>query len=174
RATDLEAAVREAIASLPAGMVPRVVLMTDGKENKGSIARAAWQAQQLGIPIDTYALAGRPKPGLRLDSVSLPSLAVTGEQFPIDLLVSSPAPTSAMVELTAEGKQLGQSQVNLQTGETPIRLHASLNTPGALDLSVRVSAGAAGEVRFNQAIVLRKPRVLYISSDTPDQDTHLP
>ena len=65
RATDLEAAVREAIASLPAGMVPRVALISDGKENKGSIARAAWQAQQLGIPIDTFALAGRPEPALR-------------------------------------------------------------------------------------------------------------
>jgi len=43
RATDLEAAVREAVASLPAGLVPRVALISDGKENKGSIARAAWQ-----------------------------------------------------------------------------------------------------------------------------------
>lgn len=65
RATDLEAAVREAIASLPSGLVPRVALISDGKENKGSIARAAWQAQQLGIPIDTFALAGRPQPALR-------------------------------------------------------------------------------------------------------------
>src|SRR5215469_16433931 len=78
RATDLESAVREAIASLPGGLVPRVALISDGKENKGSIARAAWQAQQLGIPIDTFALAGRPKPELRLDSVSLPSVAFTG------------------------------------------------------------------------------------------------
>ena len=64
RATDLEAAVREAIASLPAGMVPRVALISDGKENKGSIARAAWQAQQFGIPIDTFALAGRAETGV--------------------------------------------------------------------------------------------------------------
>src|SRR5271168_2794659 len=56
RATDLEAAVREAIASLPSGLVPRVALVSDGKENKGSIARAAWQAQQLGISIDTFSL----------------------------------------------------------------------------------------------------------------------
>src|SRR5262249_1416918 len=59
RATDLEAALREAIASAPEGLVPRIVLISDGKENKGSIARAAWQAQQLQIPVDTFALAGR-------------------------------------------------------------------------------------------------------------------
>ena len=174
RATDLEAAVREAIASLPAGMIPRVALISDGKENKGSIARAAWQAQQLGIPIDTFALAGRAKPTLRLESVSLPSLAFTGEQFPVDVVVSSPSAGPAQVELSAEGKSLGQTQVNLDRGENPLRLHASLNTPGALDIAVAIRAGALGEVRFDQAVVLRQPKVLYISQDTAEQDSHFP
>ncbi len=162
RATDLEAAVREAIASLPPGMVPRVALITDGRENKGSIARAAWQAQQLGIPIDTFALAGRARPALRLESASLPPFAFTGEQFPIDLVVSSPSAGPAQVELSAEGKPLGQSQVNLVRGENPLRLHASLDIPGALDVAVAIKAGALGEVRFDQAVVLRQPKVLYI------------
>ncbi len=90
-ATDLEAAIGEAIASLPSGMVPRLVLISDGKENAGSITRAAWQAQRLGIPIDTMPLEGRPQPSLRLESVSVPTVAFTGEQFPVDLSISSPA-----------------------------------------------------------------------------------
>lgn len=180
RATDIEAAVREAIAVLPAGLVPRVALISDGKENKGSIARAAWQAQQLGIPIDTFALAGRPKPGLHLDSISLPSIAFTGEQFPIDLVVSTPNPGPAEIELAAEGRQLVKTQVQLQGGTNPVRIHTSLNTPGSLDLSVAVRstssgpAGPLGEVRFEQAVTLRRPKVLYISGDEAAQDSHLP
>ncbi len=174
RATDLEAAVREAIASLPSGLVPRVALISDGKENKGSIARAAWQAQQLGIPIDTFALAGRPQPALRLESVSLPPLAFTGEQFPIDLVVSVPQAGPAEIELAAEGRTLGKTEVSLQAGQNPVRLHASLNTPGALDLSIAVRSASAGEVRFEQAVMLRRPKVLYVSEDTPDLDSHLP
>ena len=76
------------------GLVPRLVLISDGKENAGSITRATWQAQSLGIPIDTFALAGRPQPNLRLESVSLPTVAFTGEKFPMDLTVSSPAEVS--------------------------------------------------------------------------------
>jgi Mg-chelatase subunit ChlD len=174
RATDLEAAVREAIASLPSGLVPRVALISDGKENKGSIARAAWQAQQLGIPIDTFALAGRPQPALRLESVSLPPQAFTGEQFPIDLVVSVPQAGPVEIELAAEGRTLGKTQVPLQAGQNPVRLHASLNTPGALDLSIAVRSASAGEVRFEQAVMLRRPKVLYVSEDTPDLDSHLP
>src|ERR1017187_3598147 len=38
--TNLEAAVREGLATLPAGLVPRVLLISDGNENLGSITRA--------------------------------------------------------------------------------------------------------------------------------------
>ncbi len=171
RATDLEAAIREAAASLPAGMVPRIALISDGKQNKGSVARAAWQAQQLGIPIDTFALKGRPEPALHLESISLPTFAFTGEQFPIDVVVSAPKAEPAEVELSAEGRTLGKTQVSLAAGDNPIRLHASLNTPGALDLSIAVRA--SGEVRFDQAVMLRQPKVLYVTGDSPGVNSHL-
>ncbi len=78
RGTDLETAIRDGVASLPPGMVPRLLLVSDGNENLGSVSRAIWQAQTLGVPIDTIALAGRPKPGLRLNSVTLPGQVFSG------------------------------------------------------------------------------------------------
>ncbi len=173
RATDLEAAIREAAASLPSGLVPRIALISDGRQNKGSVARAAWQAKQLGIPIDTYAMAGRPEPALRLQSLSLPAIGFTGERFPIDIVVSSPRATTAEVELSAEGRTLGKTQVQIGSGETPLRMHASLNTPGALDLSVAIRTGSGGDVRVDQAMTLRKPKVLYITGDEPNTNSHL-
>jgi Ca-activated chloride channel family protein len=173
-ATDLEAAVREAVASLPAGMLPRLVLFSDGKENKGSIARAAWQARQSGIPIDTFPMAGRERPALRLESVSLPANAFTGEQFPIEVAISAPKSVPAEVELSAEGRSLGMSQVELAAGVNPITMHASLDTPGALDLTIAVRTQGAGEVRVDQAVTLRRPRALYVSQDPPGIDNALP
>src|SRR5579883_2574633 len=173
RATDLEAAIREAAASLPSGLVPRIALISDGRQNKGSVARAAWQAQQLGIPIDTFAMKGRPEPALHLESVSLPSIAFTGEQFPIDVVVNTPKAGPAEVELGAEGRTLGKTQVKLAAGDNPLRLHASLNAPGALDLSVAIRAADAGEVHFDQAVMLRQPKVLYVSGDSVEMSSHL-
>jgi len=173
RATDLEAAIREAAATLPAGLVPRIALISDGRQNKGSVARAAWQAKQLGVPIDTFAMKGKPEPALHLESVSLPSIAFTGEQFPIDIVVSSPKAGPAEVELSAEGRTLGKTQVQLAAGETPLRLHASLNTPGALDLSAAIRAQGAGEVRIDQSVTLRRPKVLYITGDEANTNSHL-
>lgn len=177
RGTDLEAAVREAIAALPSGMVPRVVMVSDGNENHGSIARASWLAQHLHVPIDTIPLAGRPRPNLRVESVSMPLIAFTGEKFPIDLVVSSPKTASGVVELTAEGKILGASPISLEPGNNQLRVHASLNAEGAVDISGTVRtvdpSVEASDVRFEQAITLRRPRVLYISQDPAGTEAHL-
>lgn len=173
RATDLEAAIREATASLPAGMVGRIVLISDGKENRGSITRAAWQAQQLGIPVDTYALSGRPKPSLRIESLSMPSIAFTGERFPIEMLISAPRKTSGVVEISAEGRLLGSNPVELEAGENSVRVFSSINSSGAIDISGLLRTSDLGDVRFEQALMVRSPRVLYVSQDPPGVDQHL-
>jgi len=173
RATDIEAGVREAVTSLPTGLVPRIVLISDGRENEGSITRATWQAQRLGIPIDTMPLEGRTKPGLRLESVSLPTLASTGEQFPVDLNVISPEATTGTVQISAEGKVLGTNRVALEQGSNQIRVHASLNSPGALNLSGVIRAGNLGEIQFDRAVTLRRPKILYVSQDPEGTESHL-
>lgn len=172
RATDLEAALREAIASLPEGLVRRVVLVTDGHENKGSIARAAWQAQQLGVPVDTLELAGRAQPGLHLDTVGMPSLTFTGERFPIDLEVTSPQAAQGTIEIQADGKLIGRTAVAIAAGANRVRANANLTVAGAIDLSVTLAAPNLGEVHFNQALTLRRPRLLYISQDPPGTETN--
>ena len=173
QATDLEAGVREAIASLPSGLVPRLLLISDGKENAGSVTRATWQAQSLGIPIDTIALKGRPEPTLRLETVSLPTVAFTGERFPIDMTISSPADVTATVQLSAEGKMLGSDTVKLERGSNQVRVHARITAAGALSLSGRLQAGNSGEARFDRAMTLRRPKLLYISQDPAGTETNL-
>jgi Ca-activated chloride channel homolog len=173
RATDLEAAIREAVSSLPSDMVPRLVLVSDGKENTGTITRAAWQAQRLGIPIDTIPLLGRPQPALRLASVTAPTVSFTGEQFPLDLNVVSPSALSGTVQISAEGKLLGSYPVALEQGDNHVRVHASLSEVGTLNLSGSIRAGDQGEIRFDRAVTLRRPRVLYISQDPAGTETHL-
>ena len=173
RATDLETAIRDGAASLPSGMVPRLLLVSDGNENLGSAARAIWQAQQLGIPVDTMALAGRAKPGLMLESVSFPGQVFSGERFPVDVTLESPASAQASVELFAEGKPIGTNQVQLGEGANHLRLQASVNSAGAITLAGKISAGSLGDARFEDAVTLRKPRALVISHDPPESEAHL-
>lgn len=173
RGTDLEAAIREASAALPEGMIPRIVLMSDGRENRGSITRAAWQAKELGIAVDVYPLGGRAKPTLRLDGISSPRSAFTGERFAVELLVNSPKKATGQLEIAAEGKPLGSSAISLQAGENRLLAQASLNVTGAISLAGTIRAEGLGDIPFAQAITLRRPRLLFVSQDPEGTETHL-
>ncbi|MCX6625129.1 MAG: VWA domain-containing protein, partial [Acidobacteria bacterium] len=172
RSTDLEAAIREALGAMPPGRVPRLVLISDGKENRGSVARGGWQARELGIPVDTYALAGKPKPALHLDSVTMPAIAYSGDRFPIDLMVSSPRSAQGTVEISVEGKSLGTNHVEITEGANQLRVHANLSASGAIEVSGVVKAPGLGEVEFARAIALHRPKILYVSDDPAAAEKH--
>jgi len=171
--TNLESAIRDGVAAMPAGAVPRIVLASDGNENLGSVERAIWQAQQLGIPIDTVPLAGHTKPGLLLESVGFPGQVFSGEHFPVEVTLESPRAATANVEMTAEGKVIGNSSVPLEAGVNHLRLQATVNTVGAIALAGKISAGDLGETRFEDAVTLRHPRVLLVSHDPAESEQHL-
>ena len=171
--TNLEAAIRDGVAALPAGLVPRLVLISDGNENLGSVARAIWQAQQLAIPIDTVPLAGHAKPELLLESVGFPGQVFSGEHFPIEVTLESPRSTTASVEMTAEGKIIGSSSVPLTAGANHLRLQATVNAVGAIALAGKISAAGLGEALFEDAVTLRRPRVLLVSHDPAESEQHL-
>jgi uncharacterized membrane protein len=171
--TNLEAALRDGAAALPSGMVPRLLLISDGNENLGSVERAQWQIRQLGIPVDTMRLEGRPKPGLLLESVAIPGQVFSGERFPIDITLESPRAASASIDLTAEGKSIGSNKVNLNAGANHLRLDANINSTGAISLAGKVSAAGLGESHFEDAITLRQPHVLLVSHDPLASEEHL-
>ncbi|MCU1326486.1 MAG: von Willebrand factor, type, partial [Bryobacterales bacterium] len=173
RGSNLEAPVREALAGLPAGMIHRLVILSDGNENDGAVTRAAWQAQQLGVPIDTIALAGRTHPQLQTRAVGIPGSVFTGEKFPVDLTIYSPKATAAIVELSAEGKSIGTHQINLTEGENRVRIRTALNAAGAIDLSGRVAAAGLGESRFENAVSVRRPKVVWVSEDPAGTEEHI-
>ncbi len=173
RGTNLEAPIRQALASLPAGMLHRIALITDGNENDGAVTRAAWQAQQNGVAIDTIALAGRVQPQLKTEAVGIPGAVFSGERFPVDLTIFSPRAISATVELAAEGKQIGVHQIALEAGENRVRIRTSLNAAGAIDLSGKISATGLGESRFEDAVAVRRPKVQWVSDDPEGTEGHI-
>jgi uncharacterized protein YegL len=173
RGTNLEAPLRQALASLPSGMIHRIALITDGNENEGAITRATWQAQQLGVPVDTITLAGRPQPLLKTEAVGIPGAVFAGERFPVDLTIFAPKAVAATVELSAEGKTLGSNKVALEAGENRVRIRTSLNASGAIDLSGKIEAAGLGESRFEDAVAVRRPRVQWISEDPPGSEGHI-
>ncbi|MDX2267432.1 MAG: VWA domain-containing protein [Bryobacter sp.] len=173
RGTNLEAAIREAIASTPADLVPHLVLLSDGKETEGSAVQALWQAQQLNIPIDTYRLEGRAKPQLAVEGVRMPPRAFSGEKFPVAMQIRSPKDVTAEVELEAEGKRIGAGKVTLKAGLNDLDITSAVATSGVIQMAGKIRAEGLGEARFDQAISIEKPKLLYISGDPAGTEANL-
>ena len=173
RASNLEAAILDAAAAMPAGLIPRIVLISDGRQNRGSASRAAWQARELDIAIDTYPMAGRPEPELKLGAAGFPTLTWAGERFPIELTVQSPGKASGTVTVSAEGRPLGESPVELEQGANHLTVHASLNLAGAFDIAGSLRTNEYGEARFAQAVAVRLPKILFVSLDPKGTEEHL-
>lgn len=171
--TNLESAIREAIASTPADLVPHLVVISDGKETEGSAVQALWQTQQLNIPVDTYALKGRQRPQLNIVNAAMPPQAFAGEKFPVEIAVRSPRAATASLELQAEGKTIGSGQLQLKPGLNEFTINSSVTSSGVIQMTGKLVSSELGEARFDQAINIKKPRLLYVSSDPAGSETNL-
>lgn len=171
--TNIEDALTGSMAAIPAGHVPRLVLISDGNENEGSSARAIAELQRLGVPVDTIPLDGRDKSGLRLLSLSMPREAYAGEQIPLDLTIDAPSQTRAEIDIRADQKDLGAQPVELQAGPNLVRVHTRVKSVGVTAISGKVTAPGLGELPFESAVQLRRAKVLYISQDPAQYDANL-
>ena len=173
RGTNLETSVRYALASLPARTIPKIVLISDGLENQGSLLRAAWQARTSGVPIDVFPLAGRLAPQLAIRSLEFPPRVWTGERFPLQLVVDAPRNVRARVEITVDDKRIGLNEVDLVGGANPLTLSLNVQSEGVSELRATVSATDLGEVRKTGAISFRRPTGLFVSSTSQQEDANL-
>ena len=74
--------------------------------------------------------------------------------------MEAPGAAHARVELTAEGKTIGASDVELAAGVNRLRLQASVNTVGAISLAGKVAATNLGEARFEDTGALSREKCL--------------
>lgn len=177
RGTNLEASVRYGLASLPARAVPRLVLISDGLENKGSLLRAAWQARSLAVPIEVYPLPGRTAPALSIRSLTFPPRVWTGERFPLQLVVDAPEAHRARIEIAVDRQRIGLSEVDLRAGVNELHLSLTVASEGVSELRATVSSVGSGqnmgETRQSGAIAFRRPAALFVSGASQQEDANL-
>ena len=88
-ATDLAAGVRRAISILPPELAKRVVLISDGNENAGSLLAEADLAAARGIPIDVVPIESRATNEVLVESLRAPTRANADQAIELRLAVRS-------------------------------------------------------------------------------------
>lgn len=115
-ATDLEEAVKIALAELPQESAKRIVLITDGNENEGDLRKTAANVVASGCDFQVLKLAENNASEVYVSDMHIPKEVGVGENFNINVEVESNVACTAMVSLYSGRTLKGQQQVNLQKG----------------------------------------------------------
>ena len=171
--TNLESALALARA-MPVGGPRRVVLVSDGAENLGSVESQVAQAAADGIPIDVVPITGLSTRDLRIDSVTAPASIWQGEQPNLLVSVATEVAGAARLELLIDGTPVSAQELMLPAGLSTFSFPLPVLNAGFHELGVRVSGDeTVDQVVENNAapvalIVRDEPRVLLVAQAGSD------
>jgi Mg-chelatase subunit ChlD/uncharacterized membrane protein len=160
--TNIEDALQLALSTFPTEGARRILLISDGNENRGRALNEAIRARERGVAVFTVPTGGTAPLPIKVESVAAPQDVLSGEHFILSLNIDAGAAMVARVWITSEGQEIATTKVALQPGNNVVDLDARIPQSGVKLMDVHISSDNAEQVLVSQAVTVRKPRVLYV------------
>ena len=170
-ASNLEEALQLALSTFPSQGQRRILLISDGNENRGNSLTEALRARDSGVAVFTVPAGGTAPLPIQVESVASPQDVFSGERFPLTVRLSSGSAMKARIWMTSEGQEIASTAADLEAGSNVVNLEARIARSGVSLLEVHISSEGADQVLVSRAITVRKPHVLYVSGG---QETSAP
>lgn len=165
-ATNLEAAVAQALRTFDPRYLKRLVLITDGNENRGDVMNVLGRAQEAGVRVYAMPSTVRAAGDGFIDLVELPRGVRESEPVAATVNVFSRVATTATVELMGDGQTLASKEVELSAGLNPVPFEIRFEGDGPMTVSARVQTEndpfPQNDVLRQSIFVGPQPRVLYV------------
>jgi Ca-activated chloride channel family protein len=171
RGTDVERALSLALGSLPADVVPQVVLFSDGRETHGDRRRALDALEARGALLFVKAPGVVPSEVGVLD-LTLPSTIRVGEPFMVEARVVASAAMEVHAKLLVgerDNEPDSERTLHVEPGETTLSFRSRVGRAGHVRYTLELTPG--GPDRFvennrfvTEAVVRGAPRVLVIAA----------
>ncbi len=113
QATDLEEALRLALALIPQGAPGRIVVVSDGLETAGDAERALMEARWRNVDVRWVALPGVSGEESWIEEVRLPSVVYPGDEASVEVAIGSTKPRPVTLSWALEGEG-GAAQVEVE------------------------------------------------------------
>lgn len=139
-ATNLESAVTMALAMMPEESAKRIVLLTDGVENEGSLKNTISSVATSKCLVEVVKLEAGNSAEVCVSDISVPDSVGTGENFSITVKIESNVASPATVSLYSGRTLKGQQKVNLQKGVNTFVFKDTQSEEGLKTYRVQVDA----------------------------------
>jgi len=172
--TDIQAALQAALAQVGEDRQGKILLISDGNENRGEITRVLplLRAQDVQVWTVPVSLA-RGNNEIYLSDLTLPRLVDSAEGFEVRGVIESLRAAPARVRLLRDGKLRAEQDLQLKAGNNPLSFHDSLSERGnhTYELLVESPNDTLAENNLLQGVVAVKgpPRVLLLSAESASQ-----
>jgi uncharacterized membrane protein len=172
--SDLQAALQAAVAQVGEGRQGRILLISDGNENRGQALRAVALLRAQGVQVWTLPVSlSRGRNEVYLSDLTLPQQVDSAEGFAVEGKIESGRAAPARVRLLRDGRLAREQELQLKPGTNPVRFAESLVERGnhTYELVVESRDDTLAENNLLQGVVEVKgpPRVLLLSSQKESQ-----
>ncbi len=137
--TDLDRAIRRALAEVPADSAARIVILSDGVATRGDTMAAAAAARAARVPIDVVPLDQRSVPDVRVVAVRAPTRGAEGEAVDLRVVTNAPRETEVVVTVKRDGQVISRDKTTIAEGEDVHRIREKLEESGLHRYDVEVS-----------------------------------
>lgn len=120
--SDIASGIKLALGSFPPDSSKRIVLISDGNQNRGNALAQALAAKQNNVPIDVVPIEYRYDSEILVDKIVLPPDLKKGDTANLKIVIRSARPASGILRLNQVTD--GESQTVL---EQRVVLHEGLN-----------------------------------------------
>ncbi|WP_254508221.1 FixH family protein [Anatilimnocola floriformis] len=165
--TNIAAVVEAAIAAVPPGYVPQVVLVTDGNETLGNALQTVLRA---GVPVSTVPLPTRQDLETQISAVNLPAQVRQGEPFFVEVVIDSNHDDEGVIQVFRGDHQVVNEKKTIKKGENRFRFQQSIESERLAAFTAQVSGLTSDALLDNNSAsgliyTAGKPRVLIVESD---------
>ncbi len=173
--TDIQAALQGAAAQIGDGRQGRILLFSDGNENRGETARVLPLLRSQGVEVWTLPVAGlsRGRNEIYLADLTLPRQVDSAESFEIRGVIESLRAATARLRLLRDGILSAERELSLKPGSNNISFRDTLRERGnhRYELLVESADDTLAENNFLQGVVEVKgpPRVLLLATQNNSQ-----
>lgn len=171
-ATNIQEAVESALSLFERGGSKRIVLITDGEENKGDILKSIPLINEQKIDFKVYKIIGEKGNEVYVDSVKVPDNISVGEEFSVSIDIKSNYATKAKLSLFSGRTKVGEQEVQIQKGKNSFVFKDKQDSGGFKGYRVLIEADGDTNKANNEystfTNVIDRPTILLVNGVKAD------
>lgn len=153
-ATNLEQGLSLAAAMLPEETQGRIVLISDGMQTEGNLARVLDDLKTKGVSVDVIPIQYNFSEEVWLERLELPQFVKIGESYEAGIVLSSLSSGEGTLRLEENGNTIAEQTVKFQAGKSRFSVPIQLRNPGYFEYTatIEVPNGKDSLDKNNKAI----------------------